>query len=427
MNVNKIVNTLGKALAGRPTKNKSSKRNNRRRNRNRRIRGRKNGRTLRAMPAAYAAHVRPRFTILSRSNRHCVVSGCDLIYKIPATLTSNGDALFSIITANPAYWKGTRIGRIAPAYQTYRPIFFKISYIPQVAVTQPGTVFMGTLWDMAPPLDNLQQSLLTSNGGQMTQCYIPADSTVALGRNLQQNLFKMSGALSTDTNPFLFCVGVAGADVIPGYIYVTYKYELRNPIGDSWTFINSGITNVGELPEQSATANGTVILLNSNGQLGPGTILDRESGATTFLYHGSPVELDAQTQVYYLNNFQTSTLVSNRSKIELGQVDIDGFELDTSPENRTFADFKKGPLVSLESSNYVLVTKDKTNGQYAIADFSGTDDYTDSRYDIWYLQVSSNSAITLLNGNDAVMTLPHSDTLILTKLPLTYGILGLPN
>lgn len=297
--LNKLINALVK-------NNNSNKRKNKNRN-TRRSKRRMRGGSLQALPAAYAAHIKPRFNILSRTNQQCVVTGCDLIYKIPATLNSDGDALFSVITANPAYWKGTRIGRVASAYQTYRPLFFKVSYIPQVAVTQSGTVFMGTLWDMAPPQDNLQQTLLTSNGGQLSQCYLPADSVVSLGRNLQQNLFKISGALNTDTNPFLFCVGVAGANVIPGYLYVTYKYELRNPIGDSWTFINSGITTVSALPIQDNTANGSIILLNQLATLGPGTIVDREAGASQFFYHGSQIDLPEQTRVIYLNNFQTFT------------------------------------------------------------------------------------------------------------------------
>lgn len=278
--------------------------NNRRRNRKRR------NFSTRAMPAAYASHVRPRFS-LRRIKGGCTVSGCDLIYRIPDVINSQGDALFCIIPANPAYWKGTRIGRIASAYQTYRPMRFTVSYIPQVAVTQPGVVFMGTMWDMAPPSDNLQQSLLTSNGGQLTQCYIPADSTVMLGKCLQQNLFKISGALTSDTNPFIFCAGIAGAQLVPGYLYVTYSYELRNPIGDSWTFINSGRTTISAIPSQDNTSNGSVILLQQVGSLGPGTIIDSESNG--LFYHGSPVTIPEETAVFYLNNFQTSTQTASRS------------------------------------------------------------------------------------------------------------------
>lgn len=361
------------------------------------------------MPAAYASHIRPRFSILSRSNRHCVVSGCDLIYKIPATLNSSGDALFSVITANPAYWKGTRIGRIAPAYQTYRPLSFKVSYIPQVAVTQSGTVFMGTLWDMAPPQDNLQQSLLTSNGGQLTQCYIPADSTVALGRNLQQNLFKMTGALDTDTNPFIFCVGVAGANVIPGYLYVTYQYELRNPIGDSWTFVNSGITTVSSLPVQDNTANGSIILMNQVSTLGPGTILDRENGADQFYYHGSRVDLPEQTNVLYLNNFQTALNTAARN-IDvapiLDRTYINRYSFNSSASN-TFAEAAaKFSNTTINKGHYLFIKYKVETQQYWLSAVNITvDNYdlsADDRKPDWIIIATSTLSQVYLYSENIV-------------------------
>lgn len=318
--LSKVINQTVSAL------NKNSK-SAKRRNRNRRRRN-NNNRINRALPAAYASHVRARFSILSRNSNRCVVSGCDLVYAIPATLASSGDTIFTVIPCNPAYWLGTRIARIAPAYQNYRPLSFKVSYIPQVAVTQAGTVFMGTLWDQAAPTQNIQQSLVTSNGGQLTQCYIPADSNVTLGRNLQQNLFKTTGALNTDTNPFIFLAGVRGATVVPGYFYVTYRYEFKNPIGDAWTFTNSGLSTIGDLPIQQPSANGTIILLNQFGSLGPGTQLDRESNG--IFYQGSPISLDDQTQVVYLNNFQTPLQTAATMSLQPPTIIIDSISVGST-------------------------------------------------------------------------------------------------
>lgn len=426
--LSKLINALAKNSKTHKKKNSRS--------------GNRRGRTLRAMPAAYAAHVRPRFNIISRSDRHCVVSGCDLIYKIPATLNSNGDAIFSVITANPAYWKGTRIGRIAPAYQTYRPISFKVSYIPQVAVTQSGTVFMGTLWDMAPPLDNLQQTLLTSNGGQLTQCYIPADSTVSLGRNLQQNLFKISGSLDTDTNPFIFCVGVAGANIIPGYLYVTYRYELRNPIGDSWTFINSGITTVSSLPIQDNTANGSIILMNQVATLGPGTILDRESGASQFFYHGSQIDLPEQTSVIYLNNFQTNTNTAARN-ISLPDAEIGTFLTAfafTSPSTKySFNEMQQITELTTFTRAVVVFLNVNTN-QYSIGFFrtsSGviTIPETMTENKIWiYETTNTSNSLNLYEESGIYVTIPktsYSSDVTITpnqtvRLPITVRIENLP-
>lgn len=267
----------------------------------------------RAMPAAYAAHVRPRFNVSSRTATSAIVSGCDLIYPIPATLAASSDTIFAMFPANPAYWMGTRISQFAPAYQNYRPLAFRVSYIPQVAVTQQGTVFMGTLWNEAAPADNIQQSLFTSNGGCLTQCYVPADTTIKLGRNLQQNLFTMNEALNPDTCPFMFLAGVRGADVVPGYFYVTYTYEFRNPIGSAWAFNTSGLTTVGSLPTLPTYANMTFVLAEQAGGFGPGTQLDLEIDGKVF-YHGSEISLASTvTGVLYSNQqaaITTNTLAS---------------------------------------------------------------------------------------------------------------------
>lgn len=297
-----LVNTLLKNLKYEEVKKKkdlSRTRKNTSLKRNRFSRPRVNS----ALPAAYISHVRSRFNYLYRGKQSCVVQGSDLVYSIPSELEPSAETLFAIITANPAYWKGTRISMIAPAYMNYRPISFKVSYIPQVSVTQAGTVFMGTLWNSGIPTNNIQQTLITSNGGLLTQCYVPADSVVSLGANLPQHLFQMSGSLNLDTNPFTFLAGVRGSNVVPGYFYVSYRYEFRNPIGESWTYFNSGLTTLASLPEQTADANATVILLSQQNNFGPGTQIDRESNG--LFYHGSPISLDPQTPVIYLNNFQT--------------------------------------------------------------------------------------------------------------------------
>lgn len=309
--IRSVVSTVLAASGStkRNVQNKSSKRKS-----NRRPGRRGSNRSMtRAMPAAYAAHVRPRFNVSSRTATSAIVSGCDLIYPIPADLASNSDTIFAMFPANPAYWMGTRISQFAPAYQNYRPLAFRVSYIPQVAVTQQGTVFMGTLWNEAAPTDNIQQSLFTSNGGCLTQCYVPCDTTIRLGRNLQQNLFTMNESLNPDTCPFMFLAGVRGADVVPGYFYVTYTYEFRNPIGSAWAFNTSGLTTVGSLSSLPTYANMTFVLAQQAGGFGPGTQLDLEVDGKVF-YHGSEIVLDdTVTGVLYSNQqaaITTNTLAS---------------------------------------------------------------------------------------------------------------------
>lgn len=258
-----------------------------------------------ALPAAYATHVRSRFSATTRGDE-VRVSGCDLVYNIPETVANNAAEVFAVIPANPAYWDGTRISQLAPAYMNYRPIRLSFHYIPQVAVTQAGTVYMGTIWNGAPVGDNLQQTLVTSNGGCLTQCYVPADTVIKLGGNLQQNLFTMNGSLDPDTSPFVFMAGVAGASVIPGYFYVEYEYAFKNPIGTSWVYeVNSPIPASGISVDSGV--NQSILLLESTEGFGAGTIFDSETDG--LYYHGSPVTLAGGVLVSVFSNRQAGSAV----------------------------------------------------------------------------------------------------------------------
>lgn len=165
------------------------------------------------------------------------VSGCDLVYQVPRDLVPNQDSLFAVIPCNPAYWLGTRVASLASTYSNYRPVRMTFHYVPQVPVTEKGTVVMGTLWNAGARDEALQQTLLTSNGGLMCQCYIPADTNVALSTALPQNSFYMAGPFNRDTNPFVFVALVRGSQVVPGYFYVSYSFDFWNPVGESWTYV----------------------------------------------------------------------------------------------------------------------------------------------------------------------------------------------
>lgn len=372
-----------------------------------------------ALPAAYISHVRSRFTYNYRGKSSCVVSGCDLIYSIPTDLAASTDTLFTIIPANPAYWKGTRIAMIAPAYQNYRPLNFKVSYIPQVSVTQPGTVFMGTLWNAAAPTQNIQQSLITSNGGLLTQCYVPADTSVKLGSNLQQRLFQLSGSLNLDTNPFTFLAGVRGSTVVPGYFYVTYRYEFRNPLGESWTYNNTGLTTLAQLPIQTAESNGTLILLSQNGSLGPGTQLDRESDGIK--YHGSPVNLDPQTQVIYLNNHQTS---ETSNDININNVAI---ETTIHPISTFQGSIKASSTVSVPSKQQILSIVEEDD-YYLIKVFRNTSSSAQDLAGIGLYLISEPGQVKLYSDSMLVTTMSDDPTdAIPTELQLSTHFFNFAN
>lgn len=272
----------------------------------------------RSLPAAYASHVRPRFNVFSRSATSAKVSGCDLVYPIPETIAADGANIFALIPCNPAYWTGTRIAQFAPAYMNYRPLSLTFSYIPQVAVTQAGTVFMGTIWNGAAPSTNIQQTLVTSNGGCLSQCYVPCDTTINLGSNLQQNLFTLSGSLNPDTSPFLFLAGIRGASIVPGYFYVSYTYEFKNPIGQAWDYGRSAVLTGTQIPAISAHPNSSLVLLSQSGDYGPGTIFDLESDGV--YYQGSPVLISPSA--YVINFYNEQQLSQNPQSLVVSGIEV---------------------------------------------------------------------------------------------------------
>lgn len=319
---NLSVQSIGRAIANAlSTKREHTKIPTRSgRSRTRRVaRGRNSGISSwsRSLPASYANHVRPSFRVLNKSANSMRVAGCDLVYPLPNSISTGpvGDFLFSVIPANPAYWTGTRIAQIAPGYMNYRPISMTFHYIPQVSVTQPGSVIFGTLWNGSAPGDDIQQALNTSNGGGIINCYVPASTRVVLGSNLQQNLFTLNGDINPDTSPFLFaaiargCVGPSSTQtVIPGYFMVDYVYDFKNAMGQTWLFDRSLATPFPvtdwSLPNRS------LVLLQGISGYGPGTVFDCEvvNDEVRYLYRGTEVVIPTGTYVQRFENGQTASL-----------------------------------------------------------------------------------------------------------------------
>jgi type III secretion system FlhB-like substrate exporter len=283
------------------------------------------------MAAAYTRNVPKTFNTMQLSGTSAIVSGTDLIYKIPTQLI--GDTTTSVITlipANPAYWTGTRISAIAQGYQNYRPLNFKVHYIPQCAVTQQGNVLAGTLWNEVPTEDNLQQTLKTSNGGTLTQCYKPAISTVRMKTNLQYNLYRMGGAIDQESNPFTFmalqigCTDANSQPIIPGYFYITYKYILKNPIGTGIIYQNKGRTTLDastQVLNNSVAYTLTQQILN-NITIPTGTRLDvekQQNGQVEVYYNGTYLitinEQQTLAPVWILQNQPNIVSTQMRSNI----------------------------------------------------------------------------------------------------------------
>jgi len=259
---------------------------------------------LGSIPMAIPLSYRRYFNMKNMGETAVKISGCDLIYKIPDNIqTLQNTNVMTIIPANPAYWTGTRISAIAQGYQNYRPLQLKIHYCPQCPVTQQGNVIGGTLWDDVPSADSLQQSLKTSNGGFLTQCYQPISTTIRLKSNLQINLYRMAGDMNQQSNPFYFiALSIAAYNnenrlINPGIFYVEYTYILKNPIGVSTQYVNSGLTTANA---QNNIFTNTVAITCKQIQIDntiypPGTRLDVEKN------------LDEEEPSYYYNNTKINT------------------------------------------------------------------------------------------------------------------------
>lgn len=298
-------------------KKKQAKRNNQRRN---------NNRIRRSMPAAQTTGFARRFNVTKLSATSATVSGADLVYAIPNEILTTSTVM-SVIPCNPAYWTGTRIAALAQGYQNYRPLKFNVHYVPQCAVTQQGNVLAGTIWHDAPPITNLQQTLRTSNGGMMTQCYKPAVSVIRPKTNLQLNLYRMGGDIDDQSMPFFFiAISVACKDnnnnlINPGYFYVDYTFVFKNPMGQGITYNNSGLTTfnlaIDKLQKQNATAILCSELVAENFTLNIGARINIEynsdQDAYDFNYNGTPVPAPAG-DIWILSNGYSMSLT--RSQME---------------------------------------------------------------------------------------------------------------
>lgn len=252
------------------------------------------------VPGAYGNTLQPRFKMYPGADG-VRVQGCDLVNSLPSEVNTDENFIFSTITANPCYWSGTRIAQVGAMYMNYRPIRMVFCYVPQVSVNQEGTVVMGTVWNGSAPQSNLQQTLFTSNGGMMTQCYVPAVTEIKLGSNLPQNIFNTNGPLEQSTNPFMFFAALRGARVVPGYFYVMYEYEFKNPLGEAWDFGVRYRTNTSSLPDYQVD-NISVVPLSQFGEYGPGTVFGYDKVAAMLTYNNRLVPYNVSGSLNEVSN-----------------------------------------------------------------------------------------------------------------------------
>lgn len=196
------------------------------------------------------------------NSQEIIVEGEDLIIPTPNTLPTEAAPaqVFLVIPANPLYWVGTRISGIAAVYQQFRPLGFDVEYIPQVPVTCPGQVIVGTLWNNGSPNQTLQQTLMSSNGGNMRACYEKFKSHVICSkRTLPLNFYNVHDDLALNTsNPFYWMAHYSGAwkgsntptTNQPGWVYVKWRYAFSVGLGNR----GEEVQVFNQLDEQTATA-----------------------------------------------------------------------------------------------------------------------------------------------------------------------------
>lgn len=382
-----------------PTKNKNKNNNNNKKiaksinkmnNKIQRLQNR-NRRTARnRMPAANTKNMNRDFRILYQDGNTVRVTGRDLVYQIPSDIVSQYNAdIITVIPANPCYWIGTRIAALAQGYQNYRPLSIKFNYIPQCAVTQQGNVIAGTLWNQAPSNVNLQQSLRTSNGGQLSQCYKPFTSIVRMKTNLQYNLYKTAGQFDQESNPFVYiamsvgCLNESKQNIVPGYFYVTWSFVLKNPIGNTNIFFNSGLRLYSDTG--SDFDNNTVVFLNANeSELPRGAILQvekDENGDPVATYNGSYYDLEGDDLVWQFSN---STIQNAQQP-----------QPDPPQQNTLHYDFLYKP--PFEGQTPVRI-------KWMIAENNDNPDY-------WTLLIFNTYKIQQLSGNKDIYVLSNEDQL----------------
>lgn len=191
------------------------------------------------------------------------------------------------------------------------------------AVTQQGNVIGGTIWDDGLDNDNIQQSLRTSNGGFLTQCYVPHSTTIRPKTNLQFNLYRIGGDFDTKANPFLFiaiAIGCKDANnnrIVPGYFYVTWSFELKNPVGANSSFYNTGLIEYSNITPQM---NNTMVNLLTTTDIPFGAYIDLETDTNSnklTYYNGTQVTVENNTPVWCFSSVTKGSNRTNTSKINI--------------------------------------------------------------------------------------------------------------
>lgn len=188
-------------------------------------------RRFRNTPAGYSFTM-SNYASLSNRNGYAILTARE-IFEVK---TSTQDTFDWMLPFTPTKWLGSRTATLCSTYTDFRPLFTRISYIPNVSTNTNGLVSFGTVFSGASLRDLSSQQMLTmlpsTNGGFNTTIWQRAFRNIALGTSLRANTFPLYN-IDDDDIPFWMVMKVfssfnSGTTV--GNIVVTTRIALHNPI-----------------------------------------------------------------------------------------------------------------------------------------------------------------------------------------------------
>lgn len=246
---------------------KNSKKNKRARNRNRvnnnrvvRRRGMRRGRSY-FIPAAYRTDLSTNASINVLNGRTTLFSR-----EIFPIVKSENEIFDLMIPMTPTKWTGTRTSALASTYQSFRPLYVSISFMPTNGTSTAGSLAVGTLWDGNSSDINSRTAAITQlpsmNGGFLTSLYTRCSRRVGLGTSLRANTFP-TGDINSDDIPFwIICTCDSGNitnNGTVGNLVVTSRFALHNAINRSVS--STGALNIPATIQKEAAQTPTYSIL----------------------------------------------------------------------------------------------------------------------------------------------------------------------
>lgn len=224
-----------------PSKRQTKRQQNQRRSRRNRVTSRRR----RAIPVAYSFSARASATFRQEKDGSTSLTTTEIF-----PVVSQPSGLSYMLPMTPTKWANTRTCALAYTYASHRPLSCTIAWEPAVATSTSGSVAIGTIFAGArlpndgDSWDSVSRSLACTNGGFISTIWDHHSSPVTLAKNLRANQFPLY-EVSADDIPFWICVATSDtSQTMIGYLVVTAKFTLRNPLSGS---ISQPVTGAGSV------------------------------------------------------------------------------------------------------------------------------------------------------------------------------------